>query len=277
MSSAFAGTDRFGNQAVVADRRPDDLRQEGRDPASGSCSRSDRLVFKVGEEASVRLHSRDAAGTALLTWEADRIIRYQVVTLKEGENPLAWAVDDAQFPNFTLNAARMTGTRFDRASLDLKVERDLKVTVAPTKPVVGPGDEVEVEVSTRDQLGRPVAAEVSLALVDRALLRLFHDNLPPIGPFFYGQTRTGAFATEATNTFRYEPASVPVPEAVVEEEERNLAEAKDREEGERLRRIVDCGVNGLELPFRSHGGLGSEIRGHAAETRHVRRAGRRDG
>ena len=44
----------------------------------------------------------------------------------------------------------------------------------------------------------------SLALVDRSLLRLFGDQLPPIGPFFYDQTRTGAFATEATNTFRYD-------------------------------------------------------------------------
>ena len=57
--------------------------------------------------------------------------------------------------------------------------------------------------TTADQLGRPVAAEVSLALVDRSLLRLFGDRLPPIGPFFYDQTRTGAFATESTNTFRY--------------------------------------------------------------------------
>ena len=38
---------------------------------------ADRQRYKVGEEASVNLHSRDRAGTALLTWEADRILELQ--------------------------------------------------------------------------------------------------------------------------------------------------------------------------------------------------------
>ena len=37
---------------------------------------ADRQRYKVGEEASVNLHSRGRAGTALLTWEADRILSY---------------------------------------------------------------------------------------------------------------------------------------------------------------------------------------------------------
>ena len=93
----------------------------------------------------------------------------------------------------------------DQAKLDVQVERDLRVTVAPAKPIVGPGEPVELEVTTVDQLGRPVSAELSIAMVDQSLLRLFNDPLPAIGPFFYNQTRTGAFATEATNTFRYAP------------------------------------------------------------------------
>ena len=59
-------------------------------------------------------------------------------------------------------------------------------------------DEIEVDITTVDQLGRPVAAELSLALVDRSLLRLYGDSLPNIGTYFYDQTRTGAFSTEAT-------------------------------------------------------------------------------
>ncbi len=220
-----AGTDRLGNP-VVADRT---LTISGTKDETRLRILTEQQVFKVGENASVRLHSRGAGGTALLTWEADRIIRYQVLQLKEGENPVTWPVEDAQFPNFTLDAARMIDSRFDRASLDLKVERDLRVTIAPARPIVGPGDEIAVDVTTRDQLGRPVAAEVSLAMVDRALFRLYQDRLPPIGPFFYGQTRTGAFATGASNTFRYQPVSVPVAEAVVEEAERLAAAAAEVE------------------------------------------------
>ena len=215
-----AGTDRFGNP-VVADRA---LTISGKKDETKLRLLADRQTYKVGEEASVNLYSRDRAGLALLTWEADRILSYKLVDLQEGDNAVAWAVDGAQFPNFTLTAARMAGARFDEARLDVRVERDLRVTITPAKPHVGPGEELEVEVTTVDQMGRPVAAEVSLALVDKALLRLYGDKLPPIGPFFYNQTRTGAFATEATNTFRYQPATTPVSEAVVEEAERLVAQ-----------------------------------------------------
>ncbi|MEO6808597.1 MAG: MG2 domain-containing protein, partial [Isosphaeraceae bacterium] len=210
----LAGTDRFGNP-VVQDLP---LTISGKKDETKLRILADRQEFKVGEEAAVRLHNRDGASTALLTWESDRILSYKVVSIKEGDNPLSWTVDGAQFPNFTLTAARMAETRFDEARLDVKVTRDLQVSITPTKDAVGPGDDVEVEVTTRDQLGQPVAAELSMALVDEALLRLFQDNQPPIGQFFYDQERTGAFATESTNTFRYEPTSIPVPEAVAEED-----------------------------------------------------------
>jgi len=218
-----AGTDRFGNP-VVADRA---LTVSGKKDETTLRVLADRQAYKVGEEAAVNLHSRGRPGTALLTWEADRILSYRVVTLADGDNPVGWVVDGAQFPNFTLTAARMAGEAFDEARLDVRVERDLRVTVAPVKPAVGPGEEVAFDVSTADQMGRPVAAEVSVALVDRSLLREFADALPPIGPFFYDQTRTGAFATGATNTFRYEPRTTPVAQAVVEESEKLAALANN--------------------------------------------------
>lgn len=224
-----AGTDRFGNP-VVEDRA---LTVSGKKDEVRLRLLADRLTFKVGETAKVNLHGRDAAGTALLTWEADRILRYKLVEVKEGDNPLTWEVAGDQFPNFTLTAARMAGTAFHEAQLNVRVERDLRVEIKPKKPTVGPGEEIEVEVFARDQLDRPVRAELSLALVDRALLRLYNDALPPIDRFFYDQTRTGAFETEATNTFRYAPATQPVSQAVVEDAEQQVArmdDAKDRAE-----------------------------------------------
>ena len=219
-----AGTDRFGNP-IVADRV---LTISGKEDATKLRLLADRTSYKVGETAKVDLHGRSKPGTALLAWEADRILAYKIVPIGEGANPITWEVNGDQFPNFTLTAARMAGAEFHEARLDLKATRDLHISIRPTKPSVKPGEEVEVEVEATDQLGRPVAAEVSLAMVDRALLRLFDDADRPIGPFFHDQERTGAFATESTNTFRYAPESVPVAEAVVEEEERLEAELADK-------------------------------------------------
>jgi uncharacterized protein YfaS (alpha-2-macroglobulin family)/TolA-binding protein len=214
-----SGLDRFNNP-VVADRF---VSISGRIDETKLRLLADRQRYKVGEEASVNLHSRERAGTALLTWEADRILSYRIVTINEGENALAWVVDGAQFPNFTLTATRMWRNLCDRANLDIQVERDLKVAVTPAAAVVAPGQPVELVVTSADQLGRPVAAELSIAVIDKSLLRLFGDRLPEIGPYFYNQARTGAFATEATNTFRYEPKTSPVVSAVVEEAERLAA------------------------------------------------------
>ena len=206
-----AGTDRFGN-AVVAERP---LTISGKGDADHLRILADRQEFKVGERAAVNLHGRSGTGPALVTWEADRILSYRIVDLKEGDNPVAWDVTAAEAPDFTLTAARMVGTRFDDARLDVRVLRDLRVEAHPVRPVVGPGEAVEWEIRTTDQLGRPVAAELSLALVDKALLRLHGDPLPPIGRVFYDQTRAGAFADQATNTFRYAPESTPVPDTSI--------------------------------------------------------------
>jgi TolA-binding protein len=249
-----AGTDRFNNP-VIAERT---VTISGKKDPTRLRILADRQDYKVGEEATVRLHGRGAGGTALLTWEADRILAYNIVTIKEGVNPITWAVDGAQFPNFTLTAARMAGTRFDEARLDVRVERDLQVTIKPTREVVGPNDKVEVEVTTQDQLGRPVAAELSIALVDEALLRRFRDNLPSIGPFFYNQARTGAFATAATNTFRYQPASVPVPQAVVDEAEKQAAREADRAAGEAGQAAARSEVAAMPAPAAEGSAGGAE-------------------
>lgn len=230
-----AGTDRFGNP-IVTDRA---LTISGKDDEVRLRLLADQPAFKVGEQVKVNLHNRSGAGTALLAWEADRVLRYQVVKLQEGDNPIAWEATSAEFPNFTLTAGRMAQSKFHQARLDLAIVRDLTVTLTPRKPSVGPGETVEVEVTTRDQLGRPVSGEVAVALVDRALLRLYQDKLPSIGGFFHNQLRVGAFATESTNTFRYEPTTVAVARAVVEERARADAQLRDQAQAGEAKKQVE--------------------------------------
>ena len=227
-----SGTDRFGNM-VLAEKA---LTISGKKDETKLRLLSDRTTFKAGETAEVRLVNRGGAGTALLTWEADRVLSYRLVAVAEGETKIAWPVDGKEFPNFTLAAARMAPSALHEARLDLRVERDLRVTLKPKEASVPPGGEVEVEVTTTDQNGHPVAAEVSLALEDRALIRLFYDETRPIGPFFYDQSRTSAFATESSATFRYTPQTVPVPEAVVEEAAQQLAMAANADSRAEARR-----------------------------------------
>ena len=51
-------------------------------------------------------------------------------------------------------------------------------------PIYEPGATTEVEVRDTDQLGQPVKAEFSLALVDESLFAIYPDTLTPIKRFF---------------------------------------------------------------------------------------------
>ncbi len=101
----LSGTDRSGNP-VIAERS---VMISGSKDVDRLRLLSDRLRFKVGEQASVNLHSRGAAGTALVAWEADRILKYRLVAVKDGDNAIAWDVQGDEFPTVTLTAARMAG------------------------------------------------------------------------------------------------------------------------------------------------------------------------
>ncbi len=122
-----AGTDRFGNP-VIAERL---LTISGKKDETRLRILTDRTTFKVGERADVRVVNRGPAGTALVTWEADRVLSYRIVPIEAGENALAWDVDGPQFPNFTLAASRMAPSAFHETRLDVRVERDLRVTLTP--------------------------------------------------------------------------------------------------------------------------------------------------
>jgi tetratricopeptide (TPR) repeat protein len=160
----------------------------------------------------------------LLCFEADRMLGYRIVQAKEGENRLKWSVADNQFPNMTLTATRMREQKQDLARLDVRVERGLSVAIKPNAGNVKPGDPVEVEITTTDQNGKPASAELSLSLVDKALVRLFGQNGPNIQQFFYDQSRLGAFGSTSTNLFSYKPATIRVPESIIEEAERLQAQ-----------------------------------------------------
>ena len=196
-----AGTDRFGNP-VVADRP---LTISGKKDETKLRLLADRhdVQGRRGGRAS-SLHSRGAAGHGAADLGGRPHPLVQARPAEGGGQPARLGGRRRPVPELHADG---------RADGRHRVRRGAAGHPGRARPAgdghadeaesSGPGGEVEVEVTTADQLGRPVAAEVSLALVDRSLLRLFDDRLPPIGPFFYDQTRTGAFATESTNTFRY--------------------------------------------------------------------------
>jgi tetratricopeptide (TPR) repeat protein len=188
-------------------------------------------TLRVGQDAKVRLHSRLDKGLALLTYEGESILRYQIVDLRKDYNDIGFAVGHDLFPNFRLAAAVIDGRDLRTAHKEFTVERELKVVVKPVKDHYFPGEEGKVEITVTDQTGKPVEAELSLALVNEALYAVVPDTLTPILDFFQKEARRHAeFHTGATCGFRYTGTTRPVAKAITDEKDRLVrAEAERRD------------------------------------------------
>lgn len=222
---------------------------------------AEKHTYKVGDAAAVRLHWREAPALALVTFQGARVLDYRLVRLNTGENTLSFPMTAALSPNFELAVAVMTDPRkmvdeqgqaclrFHEASSPFTVERGLKINIA-RKPKQGngplrPGDEMELVVTTTDPQGKPISAEVGLAMVEQALLDRFTGSVGVIGDFFRGQAREPAVRTTSSATFCYHPETRSINQQLLAEEDRVEVAAA---EAERLR---EFGAEGLESATRA--------------------------
>ncbi len=174
---------------------------------------ADRQDYRAGETAEVNLYWREKPALALVTFEGSRVLSYRLVPLQTGANKLPIPMTAGLAPNFELAAAVMTeAARFHQACCPFTVDRDLRVSLAVRRRdgaagSPAPGEPVEVTVTTSDPQGKPLAAEVSLALVEQKLLDQFPEATPEIREMFRGQPRTHSVRTGASVTFAYRPAT----------------------------------------------------------------------
>jgi tetratricopeptide (TPR) repeat protein len=223
----ISGTDRFG-QPITGGTR---VEVSDNDDANKLRFFADDATLKVGQDAKVRLHSRLDKGLALLTYEGESILRYQIVDLRKDYNDIAFQVGHDLFPNFRLAVAVIDGRDLRTAAKEFTVERELKVVVKPLKERFFPGEEGKVEITVTDQTGKPVEAELSLALVNEALFAVVPDTLTPILDFFQKDARRHAeFHTGATCGFRYDGVTRAVAKALTDEKDR-LARAESERRG----------------------------------------------
>ncbi|TWU38825.1 Outer membrane protein assembly factor BamD [Novipirellula aureliae] len=234
-----SGEDRF--QQVVTKQATVQISDDDDATKLRLFSKTDTL--QVGGSAMVRLHSRVNAKLALVTFEGETIISHRVMPLKKGFNPIDMSIDHQHFPNFRLTVSLMDGDQLRSTHKPFRVERELNVEIKPLAESYAPGELGKVELTVTDQLGRPVEAELSLALVDEALFAIFRDTTPNILQFFQKDAyRYAEFRQASTCGFRYEATTRRVIKAYLDEREwlaqraaelRQMAELQGRQEGMR--------------------------------------------
>jgi uncharacterized protein YfaS (alpha-2-macroglobulin family) len=212
---------------------------------------ADKHTFKAGETAKVNLHWRERPALALVAYQGARVLKYQLVELKTGDNKLDLPMETSFAPNIELAVAVMIDpdpakkdakagaksppvSSLHLASSPLTVSRDLGVKIEIRRKggaagAAKPGEEVEVVVTTTDPQGKPVAAELSLAMIEQSLLDRFSSPLPAIGDFFGGGRRELAVRTTASITFAYRPGTQAINPRLLAEEDRKTLEASEKE------------------------------------------------
>ena len=150
------GTDRFGN-AIEGNTK---LFVSGDEDRTRLRLFTDHQHLKVGQTIQARIHSRLKKSLALVTFEGEEILGYQVISIDKGDNILPIMVQHHHFPNFQVSVAVMAGNHFYQARQAFTVERQMKITVKAEKPSYTPGSQAKIKIIVTDHLDRPVRAEI---------------------------------------------------------------------------------------------------------------------
>ena len=131
---------------------------------------------------------------ALITYERGHIYKQEVVLLEGNSTIYKLPITDEMAPIAyvtvtVISGAEKTGVPdfkigMAKINIDTK-QKTLDVSVTTDKETAGPGDEVTYTIETKDINGKPVTADVSLAVVDKAVLALAPSNSAPMLDSFY--------------------------------------------------------------------------------------------
>jgi uncharacterized protein YfaS (alpha-2-macroglobulin family) len=163
---------------------------------------ADKKEYRVGDTAQVLVPSPYPGPVwALLTLERGHILSHQVITLTSNSQTLSIPILSEFAPNVFVSILIVQGQNgrnslpsFKLGYVELPVstaEKELQITLRPSATEVAPRSPVTYTIEVRDHAGHPVKAELSLALVDKAVLTLAEPNVESLLDRFYRRRGVG--------------------------------------------------------------------------------------
>jgi alpha-2-macroglobulin len=175
---------------------------------------ADKNEYKPGDTAKLLVKSPYQNVWALVTQERKGILHREVKLIKSNSETIEIPITNESIPNVFVSVllvkgdssaaglaepASGTGDERDVAAFKLGYatlqvntsSRELKMEVTPAQQKYHPGDEVTLNVKTTDYTGKSVAAEVSVAVVDKSVLSLTDTVTADLLNAFYRQRLLG--------------------------------------------------------------------------------------
>jgi len=162
----------------------------------------DKKTYQVGDVAEILVPSPyQGRVQALLTVERGRIIEHQLLTLETNSDVIKLPILPDYVPNVFVSMVIVKGMdetnplssfKIGYVKLDVSTEeKEITVNLAPDKETYQPREEATYRIEATDHSGRPVRAEFSLDLVDKAVLALAGEGGETLLDRFYRERGVG--------------------------------------------------------------------------------------
>lgn len=162
---------------------------------------ADKQTYQPGDTAQILVESPFAAPVqAWVTIDRGRLLEQKLVTLHSNSDVLDIPITADYAPNVYVSIVvvkPVTPDNEDDPYADIRLgatelvvspqQLMLDMTVTPRQASFGPGETAVYDIRVTNYAGQPVQADLSLALVDLAVLTLKDDNAPPIQDAFYAR------------------------------------------------------------------------------------------
>ncbi len=162
---------------------------------------ADKDTYSPGDTAEILIAQPFETDVyALVTYERGHIYKQEVVLLKGNSTIYKIPIRGDMAPMAYVSVVVISGAEaggkpnFKIGMTELKIDTSqqlLDVSVTADKKSAGPGEKVTYTISTKDEQGKPVSADVSLAVVDKAVLALAPANSGPLLDNFYPEQALG--------------------------------------------------------------------------------------
>lgn len=173
---------------------------------------ADKEQYNVGDTADILIPAPFTGATALVTVERGKLITRTVRQLPTNSERLSIPITDHSVPDIFVSVVLYRGPtavdpvpRFKVGYVQLSVSTDtrvLTVRVTPDRAQAKPGDVVHYAIRVTDRTGAGVRSEVSVSVVDKAVLSLQEERGPDgLRAFWFerglGVTTASSMATSA--------------------------------------------------------------------------------
>ncbi len=161
----------------------------------------DKDTFRTGQRAPVMLNVPTEDRYVLFSIEGDDLYSYQMVHVTGTVKLVELDIQEKHVPNIFLSAAMFSDRQLFVDTKQVVVpptQHFLKVDLKSDRPQYQPREDGTITITSTDQDGKPVSAEVALGMVDESVYYIQQDYAGDPRQFYFGSKRHNQTQTQST-------------------------------------------------------------------------------